>query len=42
MTNNEKFNAVLNACHNPEAIYAALLALGEAGFSQKKQKEDAI
>lgn len=40
MSNTEKFNAILNSCHNPEAVYAVLLALGEAGFFQKKREED--
>lgn len=39
MTNNEKFNAVLNRCQNPRAVYAALLALGNAGELDKLRKE---
>ena len=31
MTNNEKFNAVLNGCENLRAVYNALLAFVEAG-----------
>lgn len=31
MSNNEKFNALLNACTNPRRICNALLALAEAG-----------
>ena len=27
MTNNERFNAALNSCQNPQAVYMALLAL---------------
>lgn len=27
MTNNERFNALLNSCRNPRAIYNALAAL---------------
>lgn len=41
MTNCEKFTEMLNACRNPEAIYAALQALGKAGFFQKKREEEA-
>lgn len=29
--NNERFNALLNSCQNPRAIYNALLDLAEAG-----------
>lgn len=28
MSNNEKFNQLLNSCENPRAVYGALLALG--------------
>ena len=31
MSNNEKFNAMLNSCKNPIAVYNALLALAESG-----------
>ena len=31
MTNNERFNELLNSCQNPRAVYAALLALAKAG-----------
>lgn len=31
MSNNEKFNAMLNSCKNPIAVYNALLALAEPG-----------
>ena len=31
MSNNEKFNAMLNSCKNPIAVYNALLALVESG-----------
>ena len=41
MSNVEKFTAILNACHNPEAVYAVLQALGKAGFFQKKREEEA-
>lgn len=27
MTNNERFNELLNSCKNPRAVYAFLLAL---------------
>ncbi|MBD5130476.1 MAG: hypothetical protein HDT43_11255 [Ruminococcaceae bacterium] len=30
-TNNEKFNALLNSCQNPRAIYNALAAFAETG-----------
>lgn len=30
MTNNERFNAMLNSCHNPRAIFNALQALAPA------------
>ena len=37
MTNNERFNQLLNSCQNPRAVYNALLALGKAGlFDQTK------
>lgn len=29
MNNNERFNAMLNGCCHPRAVYAALWALGE-------------
>lgn len=35
MSNNEKFNALLNSCANPRKIYNALLALAEAGYTLK-------
>lgn len=31
MSNNEKFNAMLNRCKNPIAVYNALLVLAESG-----------
>ena len=30
-TNNEKFNAILNSCQHPRAVYDALAAFAEAG-----------
>ena len=39
MTNIERFNKVLNACHDPQAVAAALLKLAEYGFFQKERKE---
>ena len=30
-TNNEKFNAILNSCQHPRAVYDALAAFTEAG-----------
>ncbi len=30
MTNNERFNAALNSCQNPQAVYDALLVLMKA------------
>ena len=30
-TNNEKFNAILNSCQHPGAVYDALMAFAEAG-----------
>lgn len=49
MSNNEKFNAMLNSCKNPIAVYNALLALAESGalaelrnsFSGANVKEEA-
>lgn len=49
MSNNEKFNAMLNSCKNPIAAYNALLALAESGaltelrnsFSGANAKEEA-
>lgn len=35
MTNNERFNQLLNSCQNPHAVYAALLALRKAGVLDK-------
>ena len=39
MTNNEKFNQLLNACQDPHRMYAALLALAESGIFQKLREE---
>lgn len=38
MTNCEKFNAVLNSCQNPRAVYDALFALARAGMLGKFRK----
>lgn len=32
MSNNEKFNALLNSCSNPRRIYNALAALAATGL----------
>ena len=39
MTNNEKFNAMLNNCQNPRAVYIALLALAKSGLLNKLREE---
>ena len=39
MTNNEKFNQLLNAGQDPRCMYAALLALAESGIFQKLRRE---
>lgn len=39
MTNNERFNTLLNRCQNPRAVYAALLALAKAGTLDRLRKE---
>lgn len=39
MTNEEKFNQLLNNCQNPRSVYAALLALGTAGKLDMLRKE---
>lgn len=39
MTNNEKFNAMLNACHSPADVVKVLLALAESGFFDRKEAE---
>lgn len=47
MTNNERFNQLLNGCQNPRAVYAALSALANNGgldmlrenVEQKRQEE---
>ena len=31
MTNNKRFNAALNNCQNPQAVYGVLLMLAKAG-----------
>lgn len=40
MSNNEKFNALLNSCANPRQIHDALLALAEAGYPLKSLNRD--
>ncbi len=39
MNNNEKFCQLLNSCQNPEAVYAALLALAKSGVLGKLREE---
>jgi hypothetical protein len=39
MTNNEKFNTMLNSCQHPRAVMAALLALASAGILDKLREE---
>lgn len=39
MTNEEKFNQLLNSCRNPRAVCAALLALGTTGALDKLREE---
>ena len=34
MTNNEKFNQLINSCGNPRLVYNALLALSEPCVQQ--------
>lgn len=40
MTNNEKFNALLNSCTYPRQIYNALLALAVAGYPLESIKQN--
>lgn len=35
MTNNERFNQLLNSCKNPRAVYDALWALTSTGLLNK-------
>ena len=42
MTNNERFNQLLNSCQNPRAIYAALLSLGKAGILHQLREEATV
>ena len=42
MSNKEKFNAALNSCQNPQAVYGALLALGKAGILHQLQEEATV
>lgn len=39
MTNNERFNELLNSCENPRAVYVALLALARSGMLDKLRAE---
>lgn len=39
MTNEEKFNQLLNSCQNPRAMCAALLALASAGALDRLREE---
>lgn len=39
MTNNERFNQLLNGCQNPRAVYLALLSLAGTGNLDKLRKE---
>lgn len=39
MSNNEKFNQLLNRCQNPRAVYVALLELGDAGMLDKLRED---
>lgn len=39
MTNNERFNTMLNRCQNPRAAYIALLVLAKSGTLDKLRKE---
>ncbi len=41
MTNNERFNRLLNGCQNPRAVYLALLSLAGTGQSEQAQKRGA-
>ena len=34
MSNKERFNAMLNSCQHPRAVYAALQALGSHGIKR--------
>lgn len=42
MTNNERFNQLLNSCQNPRAVYSALLALGTTGALDKLREGAAV
>ena len=39
MTNNERFNPLLNGCQNPRAVYLTLLSLAGTGNLDKLRKE---
>lgn len=39
MTNNEKFNKLLNSCQSPRAVCIALLALKKAGILDALREE---
>lgn len=39
MTNEEKFNQLLNSCKNPRAVHNAFLALGKSGTLDALREE---
>lgn len=39
MANKEKFNQLINACSNPEAIMEALSALAKLGLFEQDEEE---
>lgn len=39
MSNNERFNQLLNSCQTPRAVYNALLALGKNGTLDKLREK---
>ncbi len=42
MTNNKKFNRLLNGCGHPRAVYSALLSLGRAGILERPKEGETI
>lgn len=38
MTNNEKFNEILNNCQNPRSVIEVLLTLAQNGFFDGKEE----
>lgn len=40
MTNNEKFNRLINSCENPRMVYNALLALAEPSAQKPNDVTD--